>query len=77
MLHFDDYQEEIRVDTSETMWNYIVKWMEKMMDRDKTTIEDVLLDIYVLLLNNSRKEIKQNSNAIPESPSSTVNPLST
>lgn len=75
--HFDDYQEEIRIDTSETMWNYIVKWMEKMSDRDKTTIEDVLLDIYVLLLNNSRKESKQNSIAIPESPSSIANPLST
>lgn len=32
---------------------YIIKWFEKVADRDKITIEKLLTDIYILILNNS------------------------
>jgi hypothetical protein len=51
--HLDDNEERIRSDTSEYMFRHIQDWMEKMQDRDKRTLEDVLVDIYVLILNNN------------------------
>lgn len=59
--HFDDNQEEIRESLSETMYDYIVKWFEKMEDKDKEVLEDVLTDIYVLVLNKSRELNKANA----------------
>lgn len=51
--HFDENQEEIRTSTSETMWNYIENWVEQMKGGDRSKNEDLLLDVYILLLNNS------------------------
>lgn len=53
--HFEDNQDEIKEDISETMWQYITKWMEKMEHRDKSTLESLLTDIYILILNNSEE----------------------
>lgn len=52
--HFDDYQYQLRNATSQTMWEYIVKWMASVEDRDKNMIKDILVDIYVMLLNRAR-----------------------
>jgi hypothetical protein len=52
--HFDDNQDEIKESVSESMFEYIVQWFQRMEDKDKSIIEDVLLDIYVLLLNKSK-----------------------
>jgi hypothetical protein len=51
--HFDDHQDEIKSTASETMFAFIADWMEKIADRDKDTVSDLLTDIFVLLLNNS------------------------
>lgn len=52
--HFDDNQDEIKGLVSDSMFNYIVEWFQRMEDKDKSSIEDVLLDIYILLLNKSK-----------------------
>lgn len=51
--HLDDHEDELKHHVSETMWNYIVKWFEKVTDRDTATVEKVLTDIFVLILNHS------------------------
>jgi hypothetical protein len=52
--HMDDNEERLRNDTPEYMFRHIQEWMEKMQDRDKRILEDVLADIYVLVLNEAR-----------------------
>ena len=49
--HFDDHEDRIRDQVSQTMFDHIRKWMDKMADRDKKTLESVLTDMYVLILN--------------------------
>ena len=49
--HFDDHEDRIKDEVSETMFDHIQMWMDKMHDRDKKTWESVLTDIYVLILN--------------------------
>jgi predicted Fe-Mo cluster-binding NifX family protein len=49
--HFDDHEDRLKEDMSETMFKCICKWMDNMHSRDKNTVESVLTDIYVLLLN--------------------------
>jgi polyhydroxyalkanoate synthesis regulator phasin len=49
--HFDDHEERIREDLSESMFNHIRRWMEHMQDREKKTLEAVLTDMYILILN--------------------------
>lgn len=52
--HLDDHQEEIKESVSDSMYEYIMEWFEKVADKDKNSVEDILLDIYVLLLNKSK-----------------------
>jgi hypothetical protein len=52
--HFDDNQEEIKDCVSGAMFDYIVNWFHKMEDKDKSVLEDVLTNVYILLLNKSR-----------------------
>jgi hypothetical protein len=49
--HFEDNEDRIREAHSETMFEVIRKWMDKMQERDKKTVDSVLTDIYILLLN--------------------------
>ena len=49
--HFDDHEDRIRDQVSQTMFDHIRGWMDRMADRDKKTLEAVLTDIYVLVLN--------------------------
>jgi hypothetical protein len=49
--HFDDHEDRIKDQVSETMFDHIRKWMDKMQDRDKKVIESVLTDMYLLILN--------------------------
>lgn len=51
--HFEDHQEELKANMSDSLWDHIAQWMEKMQDKDKSTIQDLLLEIYCLILNNS------------------------
>lgn len=51
--HFEDHQEEIKANVSDSLWDHLCQWMEKMQDKDKSTIQDLLLEIYCLILNNS------------------------
>lgn len=52
--HFDDHQDTIKENMSESMYEYIVEFFQKLEDKDKSTIEELLLDVYILILNNSR-----------------------
>jgi hypothetical protein len=54
--HLDDNDDRIRENMSQTMYDCIVEWMEKIHDRDKNTLESVLTDIYLLILNSSSNE---------------------
>jgi hypothetical protein len=54
--HLDDHEDRIRDRTSETMFDCICKWMSKIQGRDKKTLEPVLTDIYLLILNSSSLE---------------------
>lgn len=49
--HLDDHEGRIRDQVSETMFDHIRRWMDKMQDRDKKTLEGVLVDMYILILN--------------------------
>jgi hypothetical protein len=51
--HYEYNADEIKLEVSESMFQYIAEWMEKVADKDKRTIESLLTDIYVLILNNS------------------------
>jgi hypothetical protein len=51
--HFDDHDHRIRKSMSQTMYDHIVEWLTKMHGRDKKTLESVLTDIYLLILNSS------------------------
>jgi hypothetical protein len=53
--HFEDNQEDIRGGVSDSMFEYILEFFQKMEDRDKSTIKDIIEDIYVLLLNKSKE----------------------
>jgi hypothetical protein len=49
--HFDDCEETIRDTISETMFDHVRRWLDKMQEKDKKTWEDVLTDIYILIVN--------------------------
>lgn len=49
--HFDDNEDSIRDGNSETMFTLIKDWLDKMQDGDKKTYGDVLMDMYILILN--------------------------
>lgn len=51
--HFEDHQDEIKSNVSDSLWDHLTRWMELMQDKDKSTIQDLLLEIYCLILNNS------------------------
>jgi mannose/cellobiose epimerase-like protein (N-acyl-D-glucosamine 2-epimerase family) len=51
--HFDDNEDELKSNMSTTMFGYIKEWLEKMSDYEKKTMETVLTDIYLLIVNNS------------------------
>lgn len=53
--HFEGHEDELRTSTSDTMFEYIQEWFSKVEDKDKTLMEDLLTDIYIIILNNSRK----------------------
>jgi hypothetical protein len=58
--HFDDHEDTIRDATSDTMFNLIKRWMDKMQEGDKKTWEGVLTDMYILILNattNSEQDL--------------------
>lgn len=49
--HYEENHEMMRCDMSESMFMHIKSWIERMEDKDKTTIESVLTDMYLLILN--------------------------
>lgn len=49
--HFDDHEDEIKNNMSNTMFSYIKEWMAKMSDKDKKIIEPLLEDLHILILN--------------------------
>lgn len=51
--HFDDNEDNIKDSLSESMFSHISEWMDKMQEKDKKTWEDVLMDMYILILNAS------------------------
>ena len=51
--HFDDNEDELKSNMSTTMFGYIKEWLENMSDHEKKTMETVLTDIYLLIVNNS------------------------
>lgn len=51
--HFDDNATEIKDQVSETMYAYIVDYFDAMANADKRTMQGLLTDIYILLLNNT------------------------
>lgn len=53
--HFDDHEDRLRGSVSETMFNHIQEWMDKIQEQDKKTLESVLTDIYILILNASTR----------------------
>lgn len=54
--HFDGHEDNIRDSVSESMFNHIRVWMDKMHENDKKTWEDVLTDMYILILNATEKK---------------------
>jgi len=54
--HFDDHEERIREDMSATMFTLIREWMDSMQDREKKTLESVITDIYILILNAQQEQ---------------------
>lgn len=53
--HFDDNEDTIRDSVSDSMFNHIRKWLDKMQEKDKKTWEDVLTDMYILIINATEK----------------------
>jgi hypothetical protein len=51
--HFDDHEQEFKSNMSNTMYECINEWLEKIRDQDKKVLESVLTDIYLLILNSS------------------------
>lgn len=51
--HFDDHEHELKSSMSNTMYECISEWLEKIRDQDKKVLESVLTDIYLLILNSS------------------------
>lgn len=51
--HLNDHHDEIKKSVSESMFSYIVDWFERVASEDKAAVEDILVDIYCLILNNS------------------------
>ena len=53
--HFDDNEDTIRDSVSDSMFDHISRWMDRMQEKDKKTWEDVLIDMYILILNATEK----------------------
>ena len=49
--HFDDNEVAMKDKMSDTMFDHIRKWMDRMQEKDKRTWESVITDIYILILN--------------------------
>lgn len=51
--HWEENEENMRSNTSESLFNHIRCWMDKVAGNDKSTIEELLTDIYTIILNAS------------------------
>lgn len=49
--HLDDHAEEIRNECSESMFRFIVDFFDRVSEKDKRTLEELITDIYILILN--------------------------
>lgn len=54
--HLDDHAEELKQTFSETMWEYVQEWFQKIELRDKKVIEELLTDVFLMIMNNSRTQ---------------------
>lgn len=55
--HLEENQDRIRQQLSESMWEHIQAFFERMEVRDEATIRDILDDVYIMLLNKTRELI--------------------
>lgn len=53
--HLEEHQDRIKEQLSESMWEHIQTYFERMEVRDEATIQDILDDVYIMLLNKSRE----------------------
>lgn len=53
--HFEDHEQEVLNNLSDTMCNCIRDWMSKMDDKDTKVVQAVIEDIYLVLLNGGSK----------------------
>jgi hypothetical protein len=54
--HLDDHEDRLMESMSQTMFDCIRKWMDEVADRDKQTMEELLTDIYLLIINSSSSQ---------------------
>jgi hypothetical protein len=52
--HLEEHQDHIRQQLSETMWEHVQDFFQRMEVKDENTIRDILDDVYILLLNKTR-----------------------
>jgi hypothetical protein len=53
--HLDEHQERIKEQISESMWEHIHEYFERMEVKDAATIQNILDDVYIMLLNKTRE----------------------
>lgn len=51
--HLESKADEIQQDVSESMFEYIMQWMEQMQSHDKKVLEPIIMDMYLVILNNT------------------------
>jgi hypothetical protein len=51
--HFEDHEDIIRESVSDSMFDHIHTWLDKVREKDRRTWDDVVTDIYILILNST------------------------
>jgi hypothetical protein len=49
--HLEDNEDRIKDQVCETMFDHVRKWMDKVQEKDKRTLDDLFLDVYLMILN--------------------------
>ena len=52
--HFDDNEDRLNRDWSRSMFNFVCSWLRKMEKQNHRMYEDVMAEVYVLILNRSK-----------------------
>jgi len=52
--HFDENEDALRKSMSNSLFRHVAKWLDQMDEKQQEVYHNVLVDVFLLLINNTR-----------------------